>query len=139
MKHVGFRIIAGLVLVAAIAAIAFFAFNAGMARGAAMNIQLPAAPANGQALPLPYGYYGMPFGFHHPFFFGFGCFGVLIPLFLLFVALGAARRMAFGPRFAWRHHMHGHPFHAEGGVPPAVAEMHRKLHEADDAQKKEQS
>jgi hypothetical protein len=32
-KNVGFRILAGLVLLAAIAGVAFFAFNAGIMRG----------------------------------------------------------------------------------------------------------
>ena len=105
-KNVVFRILAGLVLLAAIAGIAFFAFNAGMARGAALNLQAPAAQRGGQ--PVPYYGYGMPF--LHPLpFFGFGCFGVLIPLFLLFLAFGAARRMLWGPRWGWHHAMHHGP------------------------------
>jgi hypothetical protein len=71
----------------------------------------------------------------HPYpFFGFGCFGVLIPLFLLFLAFGAARRMLWGPRFGWRHMHHG-PWgdRGPGGpdfVHPMFAEMHRRAHEA---------
>lgn len=128
-KNVAFRIVAGLVLLAAIAGIAFFAFNAGMTRGAALNIQAPAPQTGG--LPVPY--YGMPY-FWHPFpFFGFGCFGVLIPLFLLFLAFGAARRMIWGPRWGW-HHMHHHgPWGDKGPgdpdfVPPMFAEWHKRAH-----------
>jgi hypothetical protein len=135
-KHIGFRIASGLVLLAAIAGIAFFAFNAGMARGAAINIQAPAAPqTDGQPIPaVPYYGYGMPY-FWRPFpFFGFGCFGVLIPLFLLFLAFGAARRMIWGPRWGWRHMHHG-PWGDKGPgdpdfVPPMFAEWHKRAHEA---------
>jgi len=83
-KNVFFRILAGFVLLAAIAGIAFFAFNAGMTQSAALNLQAPAAQPGGQ--PVPYYGYGMPFPYPMPFF-GFGCFGVLIPLFLLFLLL----------------------------------------------------
>lgn len=134
LKNVVFRIVAGLVLLAAIAGIAFFAFNAGMARGAILDFQVPAA----QAAPF-YGY-GMPF-LHAPFF-GFGCFGILIPLFLLFLAFGAARRMIWGPRWGWRHMRHG-PWGEKGPgsadfVPPMFTEWHRRAHgEAPAEDKKE--
>ncbi len=128
-KHVVFRILAGLVLLAAIAGISFFAFNAGMARGAALNLQLPAAPAGGQPIPV----YGYGMAYPHPFpFMGFGCFGILIPLFLLFLAFGAARRMLWGPRWGWRHMHHGPWGEKESGssdsVPPMFAEWHRRAH-----------
>jgi hypothetical protein len=132
-KHIVFRILAGLVLLAAIAGIAFFAFNAGVVHGTALNVQAPAA-VQPEKVPgaYPYGY-GMPF--HHPFpFFGFGCFGLLIPLFLLFLAFAAMRHMIWGPR--WGHHMHGMhhgPWGDKGpwdeGVPPMFAEWHRRAHE----------
>jgi hypothetical protein len=134
-KHIAFRVLSGVVLLAAIAGIAFFAFNAGVMRGTALNPQAPAAvqagPAAGQALP----FYGYGMAYPHPYpFFGFGCFGVLIPLFLLFLAFGAARRMLWGPRFGWRHMHHG-PWgdRGPGGpdfVHPMFAEMHRRAHEA---------
>src|SRR3954471_20974996 len=139
-KHIVFRILAGLVLLAAIAGIAFFAFNAGVMHGASLNIQAPTAQTEGQ--PMPHYGYGMPF--HHPFpFFGFGCFGLLIPLFLLFLAFGAMRRMLWGSH--WGHHMHMHhgPWGDKGhwgeGVPPMFAEWHKRAHgeaPADDATKK---
>jgi hypothetical protein len=133
-KNILFRVLAGLVLLAAIAGIAFFAFDAGMARGMALNIQVPAAPSDGQP-PLPYAYgrgYGMSFG--HPFF-GFGCFAPLMGLFLLFLAFSAMRRMLWGPRMGMHHHMHGH--WGEKGpdgdfVPPMFAEWHKRAHAAGD-------
>jgi len=135
-KNIAFRIIAGLVLLAAIAGIAFFAFNAGVTQGAAINLQ--AAPATGgQTVPF-YGY-GMPYLRPYPFF-GFGCFGLLLPLFLLFLAFGAARRMLWGPR--WGHHMSGmHMHHGPWGekgpggedfVPPMFSEWHRRAHGSKD-------
>ncbi len=125
-KHIVFRIIAALVLLAAVAGIAGFAFNAGMARGAAMNIQVPSAVGQ----PVPFYGYGMPYPHMMPFF-GFGFFGLLAPLFLLFLAFGAARRMMWGPRFAWRHMQHGACGDKGGGgefVPPMFAEWHRRAH-----------
>ena len=135
-RHIVFRILAGVVLLAAIPGIAFFAFNAGMARGAVTQVQLPA----GQNGSLPVPYYG--WGLWHPFpFFGLGCFGVLIPLFLLFLVFGAFRRLIWGPGWGWRHmgghnpmhgpmHMHGHWAEKDAeGVPPVFSEWHRKAHE----------
>jgi hypothetical protein len=128
-KNIVFRFLAGLVLLAALAGIAFFAYNAGMAQGASVNLP---APANGQVMPY-YGY-GMPF--FHPFF-GFGCFAPLIVLFLVFAAFGAMRRMLWGPRMmGWRHMHHEHgPWGDknawENGVPPMMAEMHRRMHAAE--------
>ena len=130
-KYIGFRIVSALVLIAALAGIAFFAFNAGVARGVATNIQAPAGESG--ALPYPYYGYGMrPFGFH-----GFGFFGLLVPLFLFFLVIGAFRRLIWGPRFGW--HMHrrgwggpmGHGPWGEG-VPPMFAEWHRRAHQSPD-------
>ncbi len=135
MKHIVFRIISGLVLLAAIAGIAFFAYNAGVAHGTTLNIQQD-APSGAQVYP-PFAY-GMRYG--HPFpFFGLGCFAPLIGLFLLFLAFGAFRRMIWGPRWGMhRMHMHGHGPWGEHGVHPMFAEMHRRAHEAEAAEKKEQ-
>lgn len=137
MKHIVYRIVAGLVLIATIAGIAFFAFNAGTAYNAA-NLQVQAStPAAGQTMPYAYGY-GMPFGFHRAFL-GFGCFGALIPLFLVCLAFGAFRRMLWGPRFGWHRMHHGYRSmgnwgeHGKGeGFPPMMAEMHRRMHAAEE-------
>jgi len=131
-KHIAFRFLAALVLLAAIAGIAFFAFNAGMTRGATLNLQAPATAGQ----PVPFYGYGMPYMHMSPFF-GFGCFGLLLPLFLLFLAFGAMRHMVWGPRWGGRHMMmhgmqHG-PWGEKGPgsadfVPPMFAEWHRRAH-----------
>ncbi len=134
-KHIVFRIIAGLVLLAAVAGIAFFAYNAGVLHGAALDIKALTTPAEGQPLPM----YGHGMAFHHRFpAFGFGCFGILIPLFLVFLFFGAMRHLFWGPRWGWGHHMHGHGPWGEGNVPPMFAEWHKRAHgepPADDAAK----
>ena len=129
----GVRILAGLVLIAVIAGIAYFAFQAGVAQGSPVTIE---APQGGTA---PYPVYGNPMGFHHPFGFGFGCFGLLIPFFLVFLALHAMRVLFWGPRW-WGHRMHGHgPWsrHGEGGAPPFFDEWHERAHGESPEQPKE--
>ena len=122
------RILSGLVMVAAITGIAFFAFQAGVAHGSPITLQPPA----GESAPIPY--YGMPYGhggFHGMPFLGFGCFGILIPLFLFFLAMKAFRFAVWGSRWG-RHPMHGHgPWGRgwEGGVPPMFDEWHKRAHE----------
>jgi hypothetical protein len=137
MKHIVFRILAGLVLLAAIAGIGFFAYSAGVAHGTALDIKPIIVEAQNQP-PVPV--YGHRMAFHHggmPFF-GFGCFGILIPLFLFFIAFAAMRHLFWGwePGFGWRHRMHamhhGHwhdkgPWNSED-VPPFFAEWHRRAH-----------
>jgi len=135
---VGLRILSVLVLVAAIAGIAFFAFRAGVAQGSPITIEAP----DGQSMPAPYPYYGYGPGmrFHHPFGFGFGCFGILIPLFLFLIAAKAFRLLFWGPRWGWGRMGHHGPWrHAWGerGVPPMFDEWHKKAHETPDASTEE--
>jgi hypothetical protein len=130
------RILAGLVLIAAVAGIAFFAYQAGVANGSPITVQSP----NGQSAPAPYPYFGYGMRWHaFPFFgFGFGCFGPLIALFLLFIALRAISFIFWGPRWGWGHHrMWRHGWYEEGGVPPMVKEMHDRLHGKQPEEKKE--
>ena len=126
-RHIVFRIIAGLVLLAAIAGIAFFAYQAGSAHAVATNVQAPTAGNGIQGYP-----YFWPF-FWRPFF-GFGFFGLLIGIFLLFLAFGAMRRLIWGPRWGWRHMEHGSMRHGswDEGVPSMFAEWHRRMHAAQD-------
>jgi hypothetical protein len=125
---VGLRILSALVLVAAIAGIAFFAFQAGVAKGSPVTIEAPAGQTAPVA-PYPYGYgYGMRF--YHPFGFGFGCFGILIPLFLFFLAAKAFRMLFWGSRWGYMGPHHG-PWRrdwGERGVPPMFDEWHKKAH-----------
>lgn len=121
----GLRIVSALVLIAAIAGIGFFAFRAGVAQGSPITIEAP----EGQTVPAPYPFYGYGMRYHHPFGFGFGCFGPLLALFLVFVALKSFRLLFWGPRWGWGHHNHG-PWgrHWENGVPPMFEEWHKKAH-----------
>ena len=130
-NNVGLRIISALVLIAAIAGIAYFAFQAGVVRGSPVTIEAP----SGETVPAPYPYYGYGYGmpFHRPFGFGFGLLGFLILFFLFFTALRAFRFLFWGPRWGWGHHHTGHgPWgrHWENGVPPMFEEWHKRAHEA---------
>jgi len=123
------RVVAALVLIAAVAGIAAFAYYAGAAHPA---VQAAGAPAAGNGAAL---YFGWPFFPFFPFF-GWGLFGLLIPLLLLAIAFGAVRRLIWGgPSLEHMHRMHrrywGGQFDENGeGVPPMVAEWHRRLHDA---------
>ncbi len=130
------RILAVLVLIAVIAGIAFFAFNAGVAQGVAMKLPPLAA---GQTGSVPYPYYGIPFFWHpFPFFgFGFGCFGPLIALFLLFIALRAVSFLFWGPRWGYMGHRAGRHGWGENGVPPMFQEWHDRMHDKTETDKKE--
>jgi len=135
MKSITFRIIAGLVLLAAIVGIGFFAYNAGVARGTVVNL-----PAAGTTNAQPYPYFGHARAFWGPFpFFGFGCFGPLLALFLVFLAFGAFRRLLWGPRWGWHHMHHRHWMGEEGeeSLPPFFQEWHRRAHGEPPADKKE--
>ncbi len=129
-------IVATLVLIAAIAGIAYFAFNAGVAQGSPITINAP----EGQTVPAPYPHFGYGYGmpFHRPFGMGFGCFGILFTIFLMVLALKAFRFAVFGPRWG---HMHGHgPWRhgwGEKGVPPMFDEWHKRAHEVPAEDKKE--
>ena len=125
--NIGLRIVAALVLIAAVAGVAFFAYQAGVAQGSPITIQSP----SGEAAPLPYPYYGYGMPFHGPFGFGygFGCFGPLLVLFLVLIAFRAFRFALWGSRWGWGHH-HGPWRHGwgEGGVPPMFEEWHKRAH-----------
>ena len=120
----GLRIVSALVLIAAVAGIAYFAFQAGVTQGSPITIEAP----SGQTAPAPYPYYGYGYGmpFHHPFGFGLGFFGFLILLFLFFTALRAFRFLFWGPR--WGHHKGHWGRHWEGGAPPMFEEWHKRAH-----------
>lgn len=123
-RHIGFRIVAGLVLLAALAGLTYFAFNAGMVRGVALN--------TGETGSLPEGAYGYgrPYYWHAPFFAPFGFLGCLLPLFLIFLVFGAARWMFWGPRLGMHPHGHWRSRWSGENVPPMFAEWHRRAHES---------
>ena len=121
---IGLRVVAALVLIAAVAGVAFFAFQAGVAQGSPITIQAP----SGETAPLPYPYYGYA-PFHRPF--GFGFLGCLIPLFFFLLLFGAFRFLLWGPRWGYRGWPGGHgPWgrHWENGVPPMFEEWHKRAH-----------
>lgn len=124
-NNIGLRIVAALVLIAAIAGIAYFAFQAGVMRGSPITIEAP----SGETVPAPaYPYYGYGYGFHRPWGFGFGFFGFLLLLFLFFAALRAFRLLFWGPRWGWGHHHGPWGRHWENGVPPMFEEWHKRMH-----------
>jgi len=121
-----FRIIAGLVLVAAVAGIAVFAFNIGLAQ----HVQI--ADIRGGQAQLPNSGYTTPY-FWHPFpFLGFGCVAPLVAIFLVFLALRAFSYLFWGPHWGY-----GGPMHRgwrrggwnEGEVPPMFQEWHKRAHD----------
>jgi len=138
MKHIIFRILFALVLIAAIAGIAFLAYNAGVTHGTATTIQTPAGQNGSQAYPV----YATPYWYPFPFF-GFGFFGFLAVIFLFWLAFGAARLMLFGPRFGWRRRYgswgNGGNWGSGEGIPPMFAEMHRRMHAADEGKYADQA
>jgi hypothetical protein len=126
-NNIVFRIVSALVLVVAIAGIAYFAFQAGVTQGSPVTIEAP----SGQTAPIPYPYYGWGMPYHRPFGFGFGFFGFLLLLFLFFAALRAFRFMLWGPRWGWGHPGGHSPWRhgwGESGVPPMFEEWHKRVH-----------
>jgi hypothetical protein len=118
------RVLIVLVLIAAILGIGVYAYNLGITRGLAQNVQVPA----GQAVPMPYLHYGYPV-----FGFGFGLLGCLIPLFLLFLIFGSLRALFWHGPMGWRHmHRRHWGWRDENGkdrdVPPFFDEWHRRAH-----------
>jgi hypothetical protein len=120
------RVLAALVLIAAILGIGVYAYSLGTAHGLAQQIQVPA----GQAVQMPYLHYG------HPFFgFGFGLFGCLIPFFLLCLVFGSLRAIFWHGPMGMRHmHRRDWDWRNENGkgVPPFFAEWHRRAHSVPD-------
>ncbi len=130
------RIIASLVLVAAIGGIAFFAFQAGVAQGSPITLQAP----SGDSIPAPMPYYGYGYGMHYRHPFGFGCFGPILALFLLALVFKSFRMLMWGPRWGWGHRGGHGPWnrhHWENGVPPMFEEWHKRAHGEPAEDKKE--
>ena len=130
-RNIALRVVSGLVLLAVIAAIGFFAFQAGVAKGSPITIEAP----SGESVPMPYSHYGRGYGmpFHRPFGFGFGCLIPLVGIFLLVLALKSFRVMMWGPRWGWG----GRHGWGEHGVPPMFEEWHKKAHGESTEEKKE--
>jgi hypothetical protein len=117
------RLLAALLILAGIIGLGFYAYQLGVAQGVAQNA--PVAPAGAAAVPGPY------YGYPHPFFpfWGFGCFGVLIPLFLLMLIFGGLRRMFWGGHMGHMGYGGWRSKWSEGGAPPMFEEWHKRAHE----------
>ena len=131
MKSFG-SILWGLLVVIVLAGIGVGIYNAGLQQGIAQSANLPAGT-------VPYGYYGWNGG-------GFGIFGLIFPILFLFILFGIARA-AFGHRRGWGHGYGNGPgrwgygrgpwMGPNGPMDPGsdrhqwVADMHRRLHEAE--------
>jgi TRAP-type C4-dicarboxylate transport system permease small subunit len=125
-KFILYRILAGIFLLAAIAGIAWFAYQVGVNSTEAASALLPAVQ-NG--MPL------YPYYFMHPFL---GFLGLLLVLFMVGLAFKSMRFMIWGPRWYGRrmgigpsakHHMgHHHRHWNDEGVPPMVEEWHKRMH-----------
>jgi hypothetical protein len=119
------RVLLGLLVIAAVIGIGAYAYQMGLSQGAAQGASEGTAPI----LTGPH-FYGRPI---HPMG-GFGCFGLLIPLFFLLLIFGGLRAMFWhGPWGHGRWHV-GHPGHPghpgwEKGVPPMFEEWHKRAHE----------
>jgi len=126
------RVVAAVVLIAAVAGIAYYAYNAGLAQVGTQGAQLPANGTGSQP------YYVYPW---HPFFwFGYGPLGCLIPLFLLLLAFAALRGLFWHGPMGWRHYMHHRHWDWQDKddkfVPPMFEEWHRRAHEKPEEEKK---
>ncbi len=108
-----------LVLVALVAGVGIYAFNAGVAQGMVTTGKIT-VPDQGTA---PYPYYG-PF-FYRPFGFGFGFLGCLFPLLFFFLIFALFRFIFWRGAWGW----HGPRRYWGEGVPPAFDEWHRRAHE----------
>jgi len=114
-------VLIAVLLIAGAIGIGAYAYNWGVAQGMADSGKL-AAPAVGA---VPYPYFHRPFGFH-TFGFGFGFLNCLFPLLFFFLLFGLCRAFIGRGHWGWGGMSHRH---WNGGVPPMVEEMHRKMHE----------
>ena len=113
-RRFAFRFVLGLLMVAALSAVGFYAYNLGLAQGVAEGARVVAAPATGVPVvafwPRPWGFGFFPF------------FPFLFILFWIFVLRGLFWRGAWGRRAC-----------GYGAVPPAFDEWHRRAHAQQDA------
>jgi hypothetical protein len=170
-QNVGFKLLVGLVVLAVLAGVGSLVYRAGMTQGLLVGTLISSAsakagdPASPLAQAAPYlGGSWSPYagGWHYgPPFMGFGCFGVLIPIILLFLFFGFMRRMFWHGRYGhagpWGHYpggwqgwgnppgqpgQAGQPNPAgptgqpgepgqQAWMPPFFEEWHRRAHQAE--------
>jgi hypothetical protein len=128
MRHIIFRLLALLVLIAAVTGIAVLAYNAGGAHQAAISAQSQGTQNPVTTYPI------YPFWWPFPFL-GFGFFGLLAAFFLFWVAFAALRFMFWGPRFGWHRGWRGYSHWGErgqsGDIPTMFTDLHRRMHESE--------
>lgn len=118
-----FRVIAALLLVAVLAGIGVYVYNAGVAEGIDEGLRI-AASADGEGANIVYpGYY------HRP---GFGFFGILLTILGIFLVFGLLRAAFFGGRWGGPGRGHwgppGGPGRWGGGRREFLEEWHREAH-----------
>lgn len=136
MSRTVLRIILVLVVIGAFIGLGFYAYQLGIAQGAAHTAAVTSGTAPAPAPVVPY------YGWYYPPFYGFGFLYCLVPFFLFFLLFAALRGLFWHGRAGWRRWGYGpwgYPRNGEGsdwnkGVPPMVAEWHRKMHEEGNAQ-----
>ena len=120
------RIVLVVLLVLAVAAgvsgLATYSYNLGVAQGLAQSGKVPSpGPGVGPYPVYPYPAYPYGFPFHGPF--GFGFFGLLWPILIIFLIFALVRG-AFWRGYAWGGHW------GRGGG-PWCEERHRQAHESE--------
>jgi hypothetical protein len=134
-RHIVFRIIGALLLIALLVAGGTFVYQAGVTQGISQAPEVAQAiqqsAEDGNPNPMFNRGYGYGYPFHHGFgfgpHFGFLPFGFCFSILLVFFFFGMLR-FIFRP-WAWHKHGHGHwGKHWEGGVPPKFDEWHKRAH-----------
>ncbi len=123
-----FRIVLAIILVGVLVGAGVAVYNLGVAQGLASSGKLPAT-AGGAPLVYPYLYGPLFF----PFGFGFGIFGLLIPIFFFFLIFGLIRMVFFR---GWGRYNGRRWGRWTDEVPPQVEEWHRRMHEQGQQQEK---
>jgi len=141
-RRIVLSILLALVILAGVAGLGVYAYKAGEAQGLLQSDKLPALVPEGGRGFYPYHHFGAAF-YHRPFGFGFGCFGLLLPLLFLFLLFGLLRALLWPRPWGWRHGWHG-PWgrgpwnHKPGDSPPFFEEWHKRAHgetQAEDTEK----
>lgn len=112
------RVLVFFVLVVALVGLGIYVYQVGMAQGLAQADKVPAP----STVPIPTPYGVGPY-FYRPWGWGFGCFGLLIPLLILLVIFSVIRTVL------WGGHLRRRGWMMEGNVPPMFDEWHKKAHE----------
>ena len=117
------RWLAVLLTFAVIALVGLFAYNFGVAQGAAQGGAVVTAPAAPGSAVAPVFVYPRHWGWG----WGFG-FSPLFALFWIFLFFALLRRLWWGPRWYRRCGYYGHPYYDRYYERPDLDEWHRRAH-----------